>query len=225
MRAQDGRNRPFLFPIAARITRSTSRLTERNLRTTLPFVGKNTCGEDTMRVISGACLAVVFALAPLGSALAQDSESARAAKELAAALDAAKVDAIAAKDPARAGTYVAALYFSGAQLLVISAQYSAPTLLDQKLAKKEYRDIYLDLYGAPMPGTKVFIEDFGPDGLKVKPENDSAPDSYEATGKRTAFDGKWDEQKLSESAYQQAFTAAGAAYTKMLTALIDQIKK
>jgi hypothetical protein len=178
-----------------------------------------------MRVMSGACLAVVFALAPLGNALAQDSESAKVAKELAAALDAAKVDAIAAKDPTRPGTYVAALYFSGTQLLVISAQYSAPTLLDAKLGKKEYRDIYLDLYGAPMAGTKVFIEDFGPDGLKAKPEGDTAPDSYEASGKRTAFDGKWDEQKLTESAYQQTFTAASGAYAKILTVLLEQLKK
>ena len=177
------------------------------------------------KAIAGACLAVVFALAPSRNALAQDSESARAAKQLAAALDAAKVDAIAAKDPTRPGTYIAALYFSGAQLLVISAQYSAPVLLDAKLGKKEYRDIYLDLYGAPMAGTKVFIEDFGPDGLKAKPENDSAPDSYEASGKRTAFDGNWNAQKLSESEYQQTFTAAGGLYAKILTALLDQLKK
>ena len=177
-----------------------------------------------MRAIVGACLAVVFTLAPSSSALAQDSNSVGVAKQLAAALDAAKIDAIAAKDPSKPGAYVAALYFAGTQLLVISAQYSAPVLLDQKIARKDYRDIYLDLYGAPMPGTKVFIEDFGPDGLKAKPE-DSAPDSYESSGKHTAFDGDWKAQKLSESEYQQTFTAANAAYTRMLTALLDQLKK
>ena len=178
-----------------------------------------------MRVISGACLVGVALLAFSGNALAQDSESAKVAKQLAAALDAAKIDSIAAKDPTKAGTYIAALYFSGSQLLVISAQYSAPTLLDQKLAKKEYRDIYLDLYGAPMPGTKVFVEDFGADGFKAKPDNDSAPDGYETNGKRTAFDGNWNAQKLSESEYQQTFTTAGSLYTRMLTALLDQLKK
>jgi hypothetical protein len=178
-----------------------------------------------MRVIAGACLAVVFALAPSRSALAQDSESSRVAKQLAAALEAAKIDSIAAKDPTRPGTYIAALYFSGTQLLVISAQYTAPTLLDQKLLKKEYRDIYLDLYGAPMAGTKVFIEDFGPDGLRVRPDENAAPDSYEAGGKRTAFDGNWNAQKLSESEYQQSFAAAGDRYSKMLTALLDQLTK
>lgn len=178
-----------------------------------------------MKDIVRACAVGVVALAFSGNALAQDSESSRVAKRLAAALDAAKIDSIAAKDTTRPGTYVAALYFPGTQLLVISAQYTAPALLDQKLLKKEYRDVYLDLYGAPMPGTKVFIEDFGADGFKVKPDADAAPDSYEAGGKRTAFDGNWNAQKLSESEYQQTFTAAGDLYTKMLTALLDQLTK
>ena len=178
-----------------------------------------------MKSIVRACLASVVALAFPGSALAQDSESSRVAKQLATALDAAKIDSIAAKDATHPGTYVAALYFSGTQLLVISAQYSAPALLDQKLLKKEYRDIYLDLYGAPMPGTKVFIEDFGADGFKVKPDADTAPDSYEAGGKRTAFDGNWNAQKLSESEYQQTFAAAGGLYGRMLTALLEQVTK
>ena len=178
-----------------------------------------------MKVIVRACLAALVTLAFHGNALAQDSESARVAKQLAAALDAAKIDSIAAKDASRPGTYVAALYFPGTQLLVISAQYSAPALLDQKLLKKEYRDIYLDLYGAPMPGTKVFIEDFGADGFKVKADADTAPDGYETGGKRTAFDGDWKTQKLSEAEYQQTFTTASGAYSKMLTALLEQLTK
>jgi hypothetical protein len=178
-----------------------------------------------MRAIWLACLAVVFVLAPSRSSRAQDSESTRVAKQLVAALDAAKLDSIAAKDSTHPGTYIGALYFPGTQLLVISAQYSAPALLDQKLVKKEYRDVYLDLYGAPMPGTKVFIEDFAVDGFKVKPDTDTSPDGYETGGKRMAFDANWKEQKLSESEYQQAFTAADAAYAKMLTALLESVTK
>jgi hypothetical protein len=219
MRALHGRNQPFLFQVWRPFDGSQPQ------DYTGRVFGKNTCREDTMRAIALACLAVVFVLAPSRSAPAQDSDSSRVAKELAAALDAAKIDSIAAKDPTRPGTYIAALYFSGTQLLVISAQYSVPTLLDQKLARKEYRDIYLDLYGAPMPGTKVFIEDFGADGLKVRPDSDTAPDSYEAGGKRTSFDGNWKDQKLSESDYQQTFATAGSAYSKMLTALLGQLTK
>jgi hypothetical protein len=178
-----------------------------------------------MRATCLACLAVVLVLAPARSSRAQDSESSRVAKQLVAALDAAKSDSIAAKDSTRAGTYIAALYFPGTQLLVISAQYAAPALLDQKLVRKEYRDVYLDLYGAPMPGTKVFVEDFAVDGLKAKADADTAPDGYETGGKRTSFDGNWKDQKLSESEYQQAFTAADSAYAKMLTALLESLTK
>jgi hypothetical protein len=204
---------------------SRARLTAPDRGTTLARLRQNTCKEDTMRAIWVACLALVFVLAPSRSSRAQDSESSRVAKQLTAALDAAKIDSIAAKDPTRAGTYVAALYFPGTQLLVISAQYAAPTVLDQKLVKKEYRDIYLDLYASPMPGTKVFIEDFSTDGFKVKPDTDTSPDGYETGGKRMAFDGNWKDQKLSESEYQQTFTAADAAYAKMLTALLDSLTK
>ena len=178
-----------------------------------------------MRAIGLACLSVAVLLAPSRSARAQDSESSRVAKQLVAALDAAKLDSVAAKDSTRPGTYIAALYFPGTQLLVISAQYTAPTLLDQKLGKKEYRDVYLDLYGAPMPGTKVFVEDFAADGFKVKPDADTAPDGYETGGKRIAFDGNGKDQKLSESEYQQTFSAADGAYARMLTALLDSLTK
>lgn len=178
-----------------------------------------------MRSIAGACLVVLLVVAPSTGALAQDSESQRVAKLLTAALEAAKIDSIAARDATRPGAYVAALYFAGTQMLVISAQYSAPALLDQKLARKEYRDIYLDLYGAPMPGTKVFIEDFGADGLKAKADDNTAPDGYETGGKRTAFDGDWKAQKLTESEYQQTFAAAGTQYARMLTALLEQLTK
>src|ERR1035437_9558637 len=86
-----------------------------------PDVRHATSREDTMRAIARACLAGVVALALLGTAGAQDPESSRLAKQLAAALEAAKVDSIAARDPTHAGTYIAALYVSGTQLLVISA--------------------------------------------------------------------------------------------------------
>ena len=39
---------------------------------------------------------------------------------------------------------MAALYFPGTQLLVISAKYTAPQLLMDRLKKKEFRDIYLE---------------------------------------------------------------------------------
>lgn len=156
---------------------------------------------------------------------AQDSKSSALAKQLTAALDAAKLDSIAAKDPSAADTYVAALYFAGSPLLVVSAKYTVPQLLDTRLTKKEFRDTYIDLSSASVPETKIFIQDAGADGMKVKHEDGQAFDSYEVGGKPLLFDGDYKRQKLSEQDYLKAFTAADDRYTVMLTALLAQLKK
>jgi len=101
--------------------------------------------------------------------IAQDAKSTAAAKQLTEVLDRLKLDAIAAPDPADAGTFVAALYFQGGQLLVVSAKYSAPALLTAKLAKKDYRDVYIDLNAASIAGSKIFVMDQTCDGLVAKP--------------------------------------------------------
>jgi hypothetical protein len=155
----------------------------------------------------------------------QDGKSVALAKQLAAALDAAKLDSVAAKDAATPDTYVAALYFPGAQLLVVSAKYAAPQLLDARLGKKEYRDTYIDLSSASVPESKVFIQDGGADGLKAKREENQAFDICEIAGKPTVFDGDWKRQKLSEQDYMKAFTTADDRYSAMLTALLAQLKK
>jgi hypothetical protein len=169
--------------------------------------------------------AAVVALSLSSSASAQESKSAPLAKQLAAALDAAKLDCIAAKDPSAPDVYVAALYFPGVQLLVVSGRYSVPQLLNERLAKKEYRDTYLDLNGASIPSSKIFLEDPGADGLKAKREENQPFDSYEADGKRTMFDGDWKRQKVSEQDYMKTFADADARYTQILTALLAQLKK
>src|ERR1700730_865804 len=139
---------------------------------------------------------------------AQEAKSPALARELAAALDAAKLTSLAAKDPSQPDRYVAALYFPGSQLLVVSARYSAPLILDDKLAKKDYREIYIDLNSASIAESKLFIEDPAADGLKAKRAEGQPFDTYEVGGKRTAFDGDWKGQKLSEEEYLKAFSAA-----------------
>ena len=168
-------------------------------------------------------LPVLLALSAAAPASAQDSKSAPLAKQLAAALDAAKMDSIAAKDPDAPDAFAAALYFPGMQLLVVSGKYSVPELLTTRITNKEYRDVYLDLNGAAT--AKVFIEDPGADGLKAKRENNQAFDQAEMAGKRTMFDGDWKAQKLSEQDYLKAFSAADDRYTQILTALLAQLKK
>ena len=130
------------------------------------------------RVGCGSLVALVV-LTLAAAASAQESKSAPLAKELAAALDAAKLDSIAAKDPSAPDLFVAALYFPGTQLLVVSAKYSVPQLLNERLTKREYRDVYLDLNGASVPDTKVFI-----DGQPAKAEDLKADMKIKVTNKK-----------------------------------------
>lgn len=176
------------------------------------------------RVVFGSLVVLtVLSVAPPSSA--QDSKSSAVAKELTFALEAGKLDSIAAKDPAAPDVFVAALYFPGMQLLVISAKYSAPQLLNDRVVKKEYRDTYMDLSGAGMPASKVFIEDLGADGLKAKHEENKGSDAFETGGTRTVFDSDWKGQKMSEADYAKAFAAADDRYAQLLTVLLAQAKK
>ena len=179
---------------------------------------------SSSRVGPGLIMALVSLLVTSSSlAFAQASKSAGAAKELAAALDAAKLDAIAAADPSVPGQFVAALYFQGAQILVVSAKYSAPTLLVQKIKEKNYRDVYIDLSSASIAGSKVFVIDTGIDGLSAKP-GDGGADTFEQGPNQFLFDGDWKKAKLSEDEYMKAFGDADERYSKMLTLLAAQAK-
>jgi hypothetical protein len=98
-------------------------------------------------------------------------------------------------------------------------------LLDERIGKKEYRDVYIDLNSAGSPGTRVFVEDLGPDGLKPRREENQPFDSIEMGGRRTTFDSEWRKQQLSEPEYLKLFSAGDERYTQMLTALLAQLKK
>ena len=176
----------------------------------------------TQRVVSGLVLVVALTLPSLASA--QDSKSSALAKQLAAALEAGKLDSIAAHEGADANVFVAALYFPG-QLLVISGKYSVPQLLTERLGKKEYRDVYMDLMGTAAADTKVFIQDPGADGLRAKRDENQPFDIVDIGGKQTMFNSEWKAQKLSEQDYQKAFSTADDRYTQILTALLAQVKK
>ncbi len=171
-------------------------------------------------------LAVLLLLAATPPVSAQDtpSQSAALAKQLTDLLDAQKLDSVAAKDPAQTDVYVAALYFPG-QLMVVAAKYSVPVLLNDRLAKKDYKEIYMDLNSASDPKTKVLVMDLGADGLKAKRDENKPFDTFEASGKTRSFDGDWKAQKITEDDYMKGFADADARYAKMLQALIAQLKK
>jgi hypothetical protein len=158
-------------------------------------------------------------------ALAQTSKSAALAMELAKLLDSLKADSIAAKHPAAPDQYVGALYFPGSQLLVVTAKYQVPELMNTKLASKEYRDVYIDLNSAAMPNTKVFVSDLGIDGLKARRDDNQPYDTIEMGGKNVNFDGDWRAAKLSEEEYMKGYQQAEEEYVKMLQALLSELKK
>jgi hypothetical protein len=160
------------------------------------------------------------------AAYAQDVRSAALAKELSQLMDAKKLSVVAGRDAAEPEFYAAAMYFSGSQLLVVGAKYAPAVLIDQKLMRREYQDIYIDLNSAAKAGTKVFVEDAGADGLKADRENNKGADSLEQGGKQTKFDEDWKkEQKLPDADYQKAFADADRLYCRLLTTLIAEAKK
>jgi hypothetical protein len=170
------------------------------------------------------CLAAVFVLALTPApGVAQESKSAQAAGELTKLLDAMKLDSIAAQ--VGGDQYAGALYFPGSQLLVVQARYSVPQRMDEQIAMKNYRDVYIDLNSASVPNSKMLIADLGANGLMPMRQDNQAYDTVVMGGKSYAFDGDWGRAKLSEQDYMKAFQTTDTEYTKILQALIAQIKK
>jgi hypothetical protein len=169
-------------------------------------------------------VAVVVATLAAAPVAAQESRTIELARELTGLLDRAKLDSIATRRAESTDAFVAALYFPG-QLLVVSSKYAVPALLNEKIARQLYRDAYIDLNVAVDPATKVFIEDMGADGLRARREENAPFDIYSKGDARLPFDGDWKKRKLSEEAYTATFNEAEATYTRMLEALIAEMKK
>jgi hypothetical protein len=170
------------------------------------------------------CLAAVSLLLiapPL--AAAQESRSATLAAEVAMLLDAMKLDSIAAK--VEGDEYVGALYFPGSQLLVVKARYIVPERMDVQVAEKNYRDVYIDLNSASIPESKVLVSDAGINGLQARRGDNQPFDTVDIGGKSYAFDGDWRKAEISEQEYTEAFEMSDAEYTRMLEALLAQLKK
>jgi hypothetical protein len=186
----------------------------RMTRPTLPII---VAGALTMGIGLGAAIVAPAAQAP--------DRTAALATELTGLLQQRKLDAAAARLDEE--TFVAALFYPGSELLVVSAKYSAPSLLVQKLADKKYRDIYLDLASASVPESKVLIEDLKADGLRASRDDDDPFDvvTKGSTGVSVNFDGDWKRQNLSEGDYAKLFQETEATYAALLQALVDELKK
>jgi hypothetical protein len=168
----------------------------------------------------GIGLGVAVAL----NAAQQPSRTQTLVNQLTDLLQQRKLDAAAARLDDE--TFVAALFYPGTELLVVSAKYSAPVLLVQKIADKKYRDIYLDLTSASDPESKVLIEDMKADGLRASREDDDPFDVVsKGTGTPVNFDGDWGKQSVTEEHYATLFRETEAAYATQLQALINELKK
>ena len=172
-----------------------------------------------------AFLSVAFAAVFTAGAAAQEPLSAAPAKELSQLLASKKLESIAARMPDSREEFVGALAFPG-QLMVVWAKSIAPEYVNEKLIRKEYKEVYIDLNSASILESRHFVTDLGPDGLKSKPDQKSGPaDSHDAAGKSIRFDGNWREDKMSEADYMKAYGEADAAYAKAIQALIEELKK
>jgi hypothetical protein len=180
-----------------------------------------TLAARSLIYLAGVALFASVAVTPTE---AQESKSATLAKELTTILQQRKLDSVAARHPAAADQFVAALYFPG-QLLVVSARTTAPAVLNEKLVRREFRDVYIDLNSASIPESRIMISDGGADGLRASREANQPFDTQDAAGKSVRFDGNWREDRMSEKDYMSTFTQADETYVAALTALVNELKK
>lgn len=152
----------------------------------------------------------------------QESKSGPLAKQLTQLLDASKLESIAAPDPASGG-FVAAIYVPGAQLLVVSGKFQTPDIGIYRLEKKEYRELYMDLMGGSVAGSRLVASDVSADGLAAKPKRDTPPDSWERENKTLMFEGSR-KAKLSDALYDKAYSDADAEYARILGLLLTHVK-
>ena len=153
-------------------------------------------------------------------AFAQESRSATLAVELSRVMTEQQLSAAASKDTLDEDRFVAALAFPG-QLLVVSARYSAPLIVQEKIADGKFQEVYLDLNTAPIAGTKIQITDVGANGLLAE---DETVDVINRETGMFLLDGNPGGQNMSRDEYQDAVSELDGEYARILQALIDGVR-
>jgi hypothetical protein len=143
---------------------------------------------------------------------AQTTSSASLVEQLKQLMDDQGLSAIAAQDPSKENHFVAALYFSGRQVLAVSAPYSAPLIMSQQLDDGDYRNAYIDLSSASDPEARFFVDDFGADGLLVGSATEGPGDSVNRGGQQVALD------------VSDLYAQADQDYAEMLRLLIGELR-
>ena len=158
-----------------------------------------------------------------GPVTAQESKSASLAAQLGRLLSMEKLEAIAAVDPDDPDRFVAALFFPGTQLLVVSARARAPIVVRDRITRKQYRDVYLDLQGSSIQESKVFFHDMSADGLRRRGETVDL--MSERGADETVFNGDWRKLHIDEKTYEKKFDTADQEYSRLLNLLIAEASK
>jgi hypothetical protein len=156
---------------------------------------------------------------------AKPSKSSAHAVALSKQLEQAKLQYIATKDPTEPGRFVAAMHLPGSQLMIVSARYASPALLNEKVLLGKFQDAYIDLNSASDLASRVIVEDLRADGFTLTKNKDTVRDSYESGGKRVVFDFDWRKQKLSQEEYFSTLEAADTQYARLLELLLAEAQK
>ncbi len=159
------------------------------------------------------------------AAVEQESVSSARAALVTTLLDQLKLDAIAAPDPDHPNRFVAALYYPGAQLLAVGAAYPAPELLQQRIAERKYRDVYMDLQVPATQNGRFFVMDLQADGLRQARDDVAFDITYENGANQVSFDGDWKRQQLSRSEYARRFKQDDERYARILAALERELAR
>jgi hypothetical protein len=186
---------------------------------------------DRPWALAGALAVSVAVVLSAQTPAAPAAASTAKAKELVALLQARKLEAIAARDPAQAGRFVAALLIPNVQLLAVSSSYSRPLDIEYYLYQKDFMSAYVNLNSSTLVAEKVFIEDARHDGLVALPGKALGFDTFSEDAKRQVFDGDFadpkrkNQKKISQDDYLKVYSTADEKYTKILTLLIEEMKK
>lgn len=180
-----------------------------------------------MRTVSPSIVLLMLVLLTRGAGLhAERFASADAARELVLAFEQLRLDAFAAADPAEPGTFIAALYIPGGQLLVVSAHHPSVEGVAHRITMHQYRDVYLDLQGTPTPQGKFFVQDARADGiLSALPGRGDVDVVYEDGARQTLFNGDFKAQRLTAAAYDAKLAAADAHYARLLKLLTSAVRQ
>ena len=152
--------------------------------------------------------------------LADEAGSAPLAAELSRIMTEQQLSATANKDTLDDDRFVAVLAFPG-QLLVVSAQYAAPLIIQQKITDGQFREAYIDLNAASVAGTKIQITDAGANGLRAA---DERVDVIDKGAGMLRLDDNPGGQDMSRDEYEDAVADADVHYTRILRALLESVR-